>query len=330
MRARRLSSARITVQGACSLWVCGEGLADRLAVGVPVRRPSTSIWLSFHCFSGSRSRSRKRRSCSARPMSSQSLTRMMPSSTSMPFELGQLAEEAVALRRRAEAEHMLDHRRDCTRTGRTARSRRRGQVGDIALEVPLPAPRVRRVRDSATMRAHAGVEVLDEALDRAALAGGVPSFEHHHDAGAGSRTQDAAWPARSGRRRRPSLVVVFVDPVADRDRAGRGCRPCRHPRAPCGFLGGRLGLRKAADCAVEGLLWPSVCHRGTGYVPGAAPRNPRLRPSRQSAPDRFDVVGRGLVDLVDPVAVEQVRVAAPAILRRPRGIVVGEVVDRAR
>ena len=47
-----------------------------------------SVWLSFHCLSGSRSRCRNWRSSSARPMASQNLTRMMPSRTSIASKLG--------------------------------------------------------------------------------------------------------------------------------------------------------------------------------------------------------------------------------------------------
>src|SRR3546814_20102039 len=47
-----------------------------------------------------------------------------------------------------------------------------------------------------------------------------------------------------------------------------------------------------------------------------------------SAPDGVEVEGRRLVEVVDPVGVEQVRVAAPGVHRRPRGIVLRIVVLR--
>src|SRR3546814_16862074 len=45
-----------------------------------------------------------------------------------------------------------------------------------------------------------------------------------------------------------------------------------------------------------------------------------------SAPDGVEVEGRRLVEVVDPVGVAQVRVAAPGVHRRPRGIVLRIVV----
>jgi hypothetical protein len=55
----------------------------------------------------------------------------------------------------------------------------RRQVRDVALKVPLRALAVvrRRQRDDA---ADARVQPLRDALDRAALAGGVAAFEDHH------------------------------------------------------------------------------------------------------------------------------------------------------
>ena len=47
-----------------------------------------------------------------------------------------------------------------------------------------------------------------------------------------------------------------------------------------------------------------------------------------SSLSRSQVIGRGLIDLVDPVAEQQMRMAAPAVERRFVGIVIREVVGR--
>jgi hypothetical protein len=55
------------------------------------------------------------------------------------------------------------------------------QLGDVTLEVPLRALALGRCgeRDDA---GDAGVEVLRHSFDRAALAGGIASLEHHDQA----------------------------------------------------------------------------------------------------------------------------------------------------
>ena len=57
----------------------------------------------------------------------------------------------------------------------------RRQVGDVALEVPL-RPLTVRGGPEGHYPAVAGVEPLHDALDGAALAGGVPALEDDHDA----------------------------------------------------------------------------------------------------------------------------------------------------
>ena len=44
--------------------------------------------------------------------------------------------------------------------------------------------------------------------------------------------------------------------------------------------------------------------------------------------DVIQIEGRALVDLIDPVAIKQMRMAAPAVLRRAAGVIIRVVVDR--
>ena len=59
-----------------------------------------------------------------------------------------------------------------------------GQVGDIALVVPLAPLAVRR-RGKRGDPGDARAQVLRDPLDRSALAGGVATLEDDHDAGTG-------------------------------------------------------------------------------------------------------------------------------------------------
>ncbi|MPL90534.1 hypothetical protein SDC9_36586 [bioreactor metagenome] len=68
---------------------------------------------------------------------------------------------------------------------------------------------------------------------------------------------------------------------------------------------------------------------GVHYRPRAGGRKPGApRPAGGSAADLRQIVGRVLIDLVDPVAVKQMRMAAPAVQRHLRRVVVGVVVPR--
>src|SRR4029077_8764391 len=55
-----------------------------------------------------------------------------------------------------------------------------GELLDVPLEVPLPALALGRHRQRCNA-GDAGVEVLRDALDRAALAGGIAALEEHDD-----------------------------------------------------------------------------------------------------------------------------------------------------
>ncbi len=95
------------------------------------------------------------------------------------LELGDLTEKLHGLFGAAEAHYPLDtcpvvpgsvEKDDFTRSG---------QVSDVALQVPLGLLAVGRFLQGDHARP-ARVEVLGEALDRAALAGRVPAFEQDH------------------------------------------------------------------------------------------------------------------------------------------------------
>ena len=96
-----------------------------------------------------------------------------------PLEDRALVQEAVVLLRRAEPHHLLDARRGCTRSGRTARSPRppagaRRSAGSTTGCAPLGR------RGQGDDAGEARVEVLRDPLDRAALAGRVAALEDDH------------------------------------------------------------------------------------------------------------------------------------------------------
>ncbi len=125
--------------------------------------------------------------------------------------------------------------------------------------------------------------------------------------------------ARRGRHARASTAARRHLRASRRQRRApsaqaRRRRAAPRPVAPAPKASQGAGSRRARASAF-----------GRGASGAGAPR-----PARPSGADAVDLVGRGLVDLVDPVAVEELPVAAPAVLRRPGGVVVGEVVDRHR
>ena len=98
-----------------------------------------------------------------------------------PLEVRGLEHELLVLMRRAEAHHLLDAGPVVPGPVEHHDLPSGGQMLDVALEVPLRALPVRRLvqrHDARTAR----VEVLGEALDGAALAGGVAALEHQDDA----------------------------------------------------------------------------------------------------------------------------------------------------
>ncbi len=141
-------------------------------------REHRSVGLSFHWRSGSVMRASKRRFCSLSLTSSQNLISRMPSSTTYCLELGTDLEEAPVLRLRAEAHHVLDPGPVVPTAVEDHDFAGRRGVLQVALHVQLGLLAVGRRRQ----RHHAEdarADALGDRLDRAALAGGVPSLEDH-------------------------------------------------------------------------------------------------------------------------------------------------------
>ena len=109
-RARRLSSARITCHGAVAVWVRVRVSRIAALYSCHFARPSTSIRDSFQCLSGSFSRAKKRRSCSARPRLSQiepDFRQADPILKQHILEPWGLGKKGLALRGRAKPKHMF-------------------------------------------------------------------------------------------------------------------------------------------------------------------------------------------------------------------------------
>ena len=160
-----------------------------------------------------------------------------------PFEDRALVEEAAVLLGRAEAEHVLDAGAVVPAAVEQDELAARRQVLDVALEVPLLAlafGRTRQRDDAGDAR----VEVLGDALDRAALARGVPALEDHHDA--------------ASRRARPLLNLHELRLEPHQLLLIGGTRHPRRRVVPYGGLGLALaGTRhdrapSSASCAIMG------------------------------------------------------------------------------
>ena len=98
-----------------------------------------------------------------------------------PLEGRALVKEALVLLVGAEAHDAFDTRAVVPGPVEQDDLPGRGQVLDVPLEVPLGPLALGRLRERDDT-GDAGVEVLGDAFDGAALAGGVPAFEHHGDA----------------------------------------------------------------------------------------------------------------------------------------------------
>ena len=97
------------------------------------------------------------------------------------LEVGRVAQERARLLRRAEAHDALDA--GAVVPGAVEQHDVAGgrQMADVALEVPLAALGLGRLRQRDGARV-ARVEALEEAADAAALAGGVAALEQHDEA----------------------------------------------------------------------------------------------------------------------------------------------------
>ena len=143
-----------------------------------------SIGDSFHCLSGSVSRGEEAAALlfagDREPVFEEADARAHQHA----LDLRALAHEFEIFGGRAEAHHPLDAGAVVPGAVEEDDLARRRQVLDIALEIPLRAFALGRLFQRDDARA-ARVEVLHEALDRAALAGGVAALEQHDDLLAG-------------------------------------------------------------------------------------------------------------------------------------------------
>ena len=139
---------------------------------------------SFHCLSGSVSRSRKRRRCSARVTENQYLNSLHARTHEHALQLRALAHEFEIFVGGAEAHHPLDAGAIVPGAIEEHDFPGRRHVRDIALKVPLRALALVRLFERDDARP-ARIEVLHEPLDRAALARGVAALEQHDDLLAG-------------------------------------------------------------------------------------------------------------------------------------------------
>ena len=123
-RARFLSSALTTYQGACLMSVWANISSFAFEYSTQRERDSRSIGLSFQRLVGSSIRAWKRRSCSSSLTENQYLMRMMPGADEHPLELGARAQELLGTPRRCRSPSPARRRRGCTSCGRTGPSRR--------------------------------------------------------------------------------------------------------------------------------------------------------------------------------------------------------------
>ena len=169
---------------------------------------------------------RKRSCCSSSVIENQYLTRRMPERTEHALELGDVAEELLDLALGGEAHHPLDAGAVVPRAVEEHDLAAGGQVGDVALEVPLGLLALGRggERDGAD---DAGVEALGDALDDAALAGAVAALEDDDD-----------------------LLAVVDDPVLEADELGLEAQELAEVDPPVELVGMALAV-DAGDLARE-------------------------------------------------------------------------------
>ena len=91
-----------------------------------------------------------------------------------------MSEEPLVLLRGAEAQDVFDAGAVVPGPVEQDGLAGRGEVGDVALEVPLALLAFGGLRQRDVLR-DPRVQVFRDPLDHASLAGGVPSFEHHRD-----------------------------------------------------------------------------------------------------------------------------------------------------
>jgi hypothetical protein len=139
-----------------------------------------SIGDSFHCFSGSRSRAGEAAALFLLRDREPVLVELDAGAHEHALEIRRLAHELEVFVGLAEAHHALHAGAVVPGPVIENDLARRRQVLDVALEIPLPAFLVGGLVQRHDARL-ARVQVLHEALDRAALAGRVAPLEEHHE-----------------------------------------------------------------------------------------------------------------------------------------------------
>ena len=142
-------------------------------------RDSTSIGLSFHCLSGSWIRIVKRKYCSSSVMENQYLMRMIPERTSMRSNSGtDRKNSSTSSSVQKPITRSTPARLYQLRSNSTI-SPPAGKMRNVTLEIPLRALALARRRKRGDV-ADPRIEPLGDALDDAALAGGIAALENHH------------------------------------------------------------------------------------------------------------------------------------------------------
>ena len=185
------------------------------------------------------------------------------------------------------------------------------EPGDLAEEaakevVTLLVGRRRRVRLHGVV---AGIEVLDDALDRPALAAGVATFEDDEQARtdlarnrARRRDGDAVAATGAGPTATAPLVLAPPEPLA-RGRAGRVCVGGSPPAMLRGWRNGYEWDSSAADRGPSASTPPSLAAHPDFDLTGVWTRRPAAAAelAAATAPTAFDDFG-ALIDAVDVVA----------------------------
>ena len=175
-----MQSDLITVHGASAVSVARNIASFAFVYSSHLSSDARSIGESFHCLSGCASRSSKRRALLLAAHREPELDEVDAAAHEVPLELGRLAQELDVLLLGAEAHDALDAGAVVPGAVEHHDLAGGGQVLHVALEIPLAALDLGRLLQRDDARA-ARIEVLHEALDRAALAGGVAAFEQDDD-----------------------------------------------------------------------------------------------------------------------------------------------------
>ena len=179
-RARFFTSASTTHHGACGMSVAANIASLARENSTQRLRASRSIGLSFQRLVGILQPRLEAALLLGVTDGEPVLDQPDPAADEHPLELGAGAQELLVLLVGAEPHDPLDAGAVVPGPVEQDHLAPAGQVGDVALEVPLPLLALggRRQRDDP---GGAGVERLGDPLDRPALAGGVAALEDHDD-----------------------------------------------------------------------------------------------------------------------------------------------------